>query len=205
MLHAGLDLLAAPASRLSLRTTGGGSPARQARRPPPAAPADHGRTDGGFCRHGWERAWSVVVLVEVPPGRLEVVPALPTGDLLAEQCTLRVRGSEVDPAPDAGVDDLLERLREALEVPRLRGEPRALDVERDPVGTEEVLHHVQRRAGHAAVARRVVREARRRQRRDRGGRRRSRPPRFRRTGRRRNPRPPAEAARDAARDAGARG
>ena len=35
----------------------------------------------------------------------------------ADDRALRVRGPEVDAAPDAGVDDLLERVREAVEAP----------------------------------------------------------------------------------------
>jgi hypothetical protein len=45
----------------------------------------------------------------VSAGRLEVVLLHVVDDLLAEYGALHVRGSEVDAAPDAGVDDLLER------------------------------------------------------------------------------------------------
>jgi hypothetical protein len=47
--------------------------------------------------------------VLVSAGRLEVVLLHVVDDLLAEYGALHVRGSEVDAAPDAGVDDLLER------------------------------------------------------------------------------------------------
>jgi hypothetical protein len=55
---------------------------------------------------------------------LEVVLVLPAGDLPAERRALLVSGPEMDPAPHASVDDLLEHLRETLEVPRLAGEAR---------------------------------------------------------------------------------
>ena len=42
--------------------------------------------------------------------RLEVVLLHVMDDLLAEHGSLHVRGAEVDPARDAGVDDLLERV-----------------------------------------------------------------------------------------------
>ena len=70
---------------------------------------------------------------------LEVVLADVAGDLLAQLRSLFVGVPEVDPAPDAGIDDLLERIREALEVARLAREAAAEDVERHPVGAEEVL------------------------------------------------------------------
>jgi hypothetical protein len=47
-------------------------------------------------------------------GRLEVVLAEPVCDLLPDHRTLNVGGAEVNPAPDRRVDDLLERLREAV-------------------------------------------------------------------------------------------
>ena len=43
-------------------------------------------------------------------------PVLPVGDLLTERRPLDVGGAEVDAAPDARVDDLLERVGEAVEV-----------------------------------------------------------------------------------------
>ena len=42
--------------------------------------------------------------------RLEVVLLHVMDDLLAEHGSLHVRGAEVDPARDAGVDDLIERV-----------------------------------------------------------------------------------------------
>src|SRR5207244_11339450 len=50
--------------------------------------------------------------------RLEEVLPLPFGDLLADDRARGVGGTEVDPAPDARVDDLLEGVRHAPEVPR---------------------------------------------------------------------------------------
>ena len=90
---------------------------------------------------------------------LEVV-----GDLLAEHGALHVGGAEVDPAPDAGVDDFLERIREAVEAPRRTGRGKALVAfrgEGDPVGAEEGLQRVHGRAADAGVTRGVVGEWRR--------------------------------------------
>ena len=53
--------------------------------------------------------------------RLEVVLFEVVGDLLAEHCSLRVGGAEVDAGPHSGVDDLLERVREPVEAPRQSG------------------------------------------------------------------------------------
>jgi hypothetical protein len=47
---------------------------------------------------------------------LDVVLAEPVGDFLADHSALHVGGAEVDAAPDARVDDLLEGLREAIEL-----------------------------------------------------------------------------------------
>src|SRR6266511_4868169 len=89
-------------------------------------------------------------------------------DLLAEDGSLDIGGAEVDPAPDTGVDDLLERVREAVEAPvRTRGR-RALVAdgrEADPVGAEERLQRVRGRSTEAGVTRWMVGEARRDQRR----------------------------------------
>src|SRR6266511_3115065 len=57
--------------------------------------------------------------------RLEEVLFHVVGDLLAEHGSLHVRGAEVDAAPDTGVDDLLERVREAVEAPGRTGRGRA--------------------------------------------------------------------------------
>jgi hypothetical protein len=66
-------------------------------------------------------------------------------DLLAELRSLHVGGAEVDTAPDARVDDLLERVREAVERPSRAGAA-ADGAERDLVGAEEVLERVHDRA-----------------------------------------------------------
>jgi hypothetical protein len=96
----------------------------------------------------------------VSSDRLEVVLLEVAGDLLAELCPLHVGGAEVDPAPDARVDDLLERIGEAIEAPRRTGRGKALIADRregDPVGAEEGLQRVHGRAADGGVTRRVVR------------------------------------------------
>ena len=50
--------------------------------------------------------------------RLEVVILEVVGNLLAEHGSLHVGGPEVDACPDAGVDHLLERIREPVEASR---------------------------------------------------------------------------------------
>jgi hypothetical protein len=91
---------------------------------------------------------------------LEVVPPEIVSDLLAEHGTLRVGGAEVDARPHAGVDDLLEHVREPLEAPRgtrfvaERGDG-------DLVGAEKVLERVYERTSPAGVPRGMVRERRR--------------------------------------------
>ena len=69
----------------------------------------------------------------------EVVAALPAATLrpIPAPCSSAV--AEVDAAPDAGVDDLLQEVGEPPEVARLPGEARARDGERDLVLAEEVL------------------------------------------------------------------
>ena len=69
---------------------------------------------------------------------VEVVLLEPERHLLAHHGSLHVGRPEVDPAPDARVDDLLHREREPLEAPRLAGEPAGVDVERDLVRPEEL-------------------------------------------------------------------
>ena len=81
--------------------------------------------------------------------RLEVVLLEVVGDLLAEHGSLHVGGAEVDAGPDAGVDDLLERIREPVEAPRGAGFV-AEGAEGDLVGAEEVLERVHERTGRAA-------------------------------------------------------
>src|SRR6266516_5959355 len=75
--------------------------------------------------------------------RLEIVLRHVAGHLLAESVRLHVRRAEVQTRPDAGLDDLLERLREPVEVPRLARKAAAGQVEPDRVGTEEHLQHAQ--------------------------------------------------------------
>src|SRR5215218_2191484 len=86
--------------------------------------------------------------------RLEVVLVEPARDLLAEHRALHVGGAEVDAAPDAGIDDLLERVREAVEAPRRAGRREALVAGRregDLVGAQEGLQRVHRRTADAGV------------------------------------------------------
>jgi hypothetical protein len=63
------------------------------------------------------------------------------GNFLAEHRSLHVGGAEVDAAPHSGVDDLLERVREAVEAPRGTRFV-AEGTERDLVGAEEVFQRV---------------------------------------------------------------
>src|SRR6266508_1107622 len=62
--------------------------------------------------------------------RLEEVLFHVVGDLLAEHGSLHVRGAEVDAAPHTGVDDPLERVREAVEAPGRTGRGRAFVADR---------------------------------------------------------------------------
>jgi hypothetical protein len=55
----------------------------------------------------------------MPAHRLEVVVHHEIGHVDAEVTPLHVGGAEVQARPDAGLDDLLERLREPIEEPRL--------------------------------------------------------------------------------------
>ena len=92
--------------------------------------------------------------------RLEVVLLEVVGDLLAEHGALHVGGAEVDAGPYSSVNDLLGRVREAVEAPRRAGFV-AERAEGNLVGAEEVLERLYERRGRAAVARWVVREWRR--------------------------------------------
>jgi len=92
--------------------------------------------------------------------RLEIVFLEVVGDLLTEHRSLRVGGAEVDAGPDSGVDDLLERVREAVEAPRRTGFV-AECTEANPVGAEEVPERVHECTAHASVARGVIGEGRR--------------------------------------------
>jgi len=92
--------------------------------------------------------------------RLEVVLSHVVSDLLAEHGSLHVGGSEVDACPDAGVDHLLERIREPVEASR-RARLVAVRAESDLVGAEEVLERVHECTGRAAVPRGMIREGRR--------------------------------------------
>ena len=58
--------------------------------------------------------------------------------------------------PDAGVDDLLEGLREPVEVPRLTVEAAACHIEPDLVGAEEHLQHLKVRTVQTEVPGRVL-------------------------------------------------
>ena len=81
---------------------------------------------------------------------LEVV-----GYPLAEHCSLRVGGAEVDPGPHSSIDDLLERVREPLKAPRRTGFV-AERAESNPVGAEEVLERMYERTSRAGVPRGVL-------------------------------------------------
>src|SRR5829696_9802123 len=68
----------------------------------------------------------------VLPDGLEVVPCHVLGDVPAEDDRLHVGGAVVEAGPDAGLDDLVERLREPVEVARrLTREAAARHVEAD--------------------------------------------------------------------------
>src|SRR5262245_59481716 len=71
---------------------------------------------------------------------LEVVRAKPAGDLLADRGPRLVCGAEVDSAPDTGIDDLVQGLRETGEVSRLAREAAGVNVEGNLVGLEEGPH-----------------------------------------------------------------
>jgi hypothetical protein len=51
--------------------------------------------------------------------RLEIVRRHVVGDVLPEDLTLYIGRVKVQACPNAGIDDLGERLREAVEAPRL--------------------------------------------------------------------------------------
>src|SRR5580765_1649582 len=76
------------------------------------------------------------------PRRFEVARLDPLRDLLAHLRALLVCGPEMDAAPDPRTDDLLDCVREALEVPLRDGDagerPARDDVELDLVPAEEV-------------------------------------------------------------------
>jgi hypothetical protein len=71
--------------------------------------------------------------------RSEVVQFRVARDPLSEQRSLLVGRSEVDPAPDAGFQHLNGHVREPVEVEPLSREAAARRVERQLVGSEEVL------------------------------------------------------------------
>jgi hypothetical protein len=72
-------------------------------------------------------------------------------DFLAEHGALHVGGAEVDARPDSSIDDLLGRIREAVEAPRSTRFV-AERAEGNLVGTEEVLKRLHECRGGAAVA-----------------------------------------------------
>ena len=123
--------------------------ARQLRRSaeaPLAYPKDEGPANGAFVFVAIGRSASIVVaivlrVVTTAVERLEVVLAFPFRDGLAELGALLVGGAKVNAAPDARVDDLVQCVREPVEVPRLcrrAREPNADNVEGDLVGAEEL-------------------------------------------------------------------
>ena len=88
---------------------------------------------------------------------LEVVLFEIMGDFFAQHGSLRVGSAEVYACPDPGVDDLLERLREAVEAARSAGFV-AEGAEADFVGAEEVLERVHECTGRASVSRGMLGE-----------------------------------------------
>ena len=78
--------------------------------------------------------------------RLEVVLLHVVNHLPAENLRLYVGSAEVQARPDAGVDDLLESVRESVEVARFAWETGAYHAEPDLVGAEEHLQHLEVRA-----------------------------------------------------------
>src|SRR3954468_10278858 len=103
---------------------------------PPSAPTscaerpfEGGRREGG--RPG---------LVSVVADRLEVVVGHVADDGVAEGHRRGVCGTEVQARPDAGLDDLRERLREVVEGSRLAAEATARYAERDVVSVEHLEH-----------------------------------------------------------------
>ena len=94
--------------------------------------------DGRFARAGVpgrDRIGRVIVVVAVIAGLWEAV-LLPAGDALADLRTVLVGLAEVDPRPDARVDDLIDRLREA---PVVAGADGFVVPNADVVGAEETL------------------------------------------------------------------
>src|SRR6266849_10802304 len=88
--------------------------------------------------------------------RLEVVFRHVLNDLSTEGLRLHIGGAVVEARPDARLDDLLERLREPFEVPRLTSEAAARHIEPDLVGAEEHLQHAQLRTVETKVPGRVL-------------------------------------------------
>jgi hypothetical protein len=93
---------------------------------------------------------------------MEVVLDLEMNELIAEDGALHVSRAEVDTAPGAGVYDLLQRGREAVEGARLAGAgdaPAAGRRKRHLVRAEERLQGIDDGAADAGVSGRLVREA----------------------------------------------
>src|SRR6267378_4739574 len=88
--------------------------------------------------------------------RLEVVFRHVLNDLSTEGLRLHIGGAVVEARPDARLDDLLERLREPVEVPGLTSEAAARHIKPDLVGAEEHLQHAQVRTVKTQVPGRVL-------------------------------------------------
>jgi hypothetical protein len=88
-------------------------------------------------------------------------------DLPAQLLRLHVGSAVMQARPDAGLDHLLERLREPVEVAQLAREAAARHVEPDLSLAEEHLQHPEHRAVETEVFRRVLRARRGEERRPR--------------------------------------
>src|SRR5213080_1976862 len=93
--------------------------------------------------------------------RLKVVRRHVVDHLPAENLRLYVGSAEVQARPDAGVDDLLEGIREPVEVAGFTRKTAARHAESDLVRSEEHLQHLEVRTVAREVARRVFRVRRR--------------------------------------------
>src|SRR5206468_5098622 len=88
---------------------------------------------------------------------LEVVLRHVIGDFPAQGLRLYVGSAEMQAGPDAGVDDLLEGIREPVEVAGFTRKTAARHAESDLVRAEEHLQHLEVRTVAREVARRVFR------------------------------------------------
>src|SRR5205814_10639075 len=100
-----------------------------------------------FCWHVWI---SGLVLKICPSSlsleRLEIVLLHVVDHLPAENLLLYVSIAEVQARPDAGIDDLLESVRESVEVARFARETGAYHAEADIIRAEEHVQYLEVRA-----------------------------------------------------------